>query len=198
MKLKELKRDVDSLGHVNKTINSFKKTWVKHLKPNSNSHLPFLQNLDDDTKKQVNNNLENYRKIMAELNNVQFTQEKLSTLAQSLIDLKLTSFNGDNMKPRIIMNKFIHDDFMNLKTIVDEVNQFEFNLKNLNEIYHQTNHLITNNLPLEHSVTFMDSSHKNHLNTMGVICDRQKTLLKHMGQEFIHLTRNIKKIPGRK
>ncbi len=193
MKLRELKREIDSLKNVDKTIVEFRTSWLKKIKRNTNQHFPFLLELDKGIKKEVNNNLFSYQKIFSEFRHSHFTQEKLSSLAKYLVDLKLASINEDKKKSKLLIDKFIKDDFLNLKKVVSEVSDFDFNLKNMKTIYDQTNKIIVKELQLEESVIFMDASHKDHLNSLLLVSKKQKKLLKVLGKEFISLVRSMKK-----
>tara|TARA_Y100000310_G_scaffold313887_1_gene362767 strand:+ start:739 stop:1332 length:594 start_codon:yes stop_codon:yes gene_type:complete len=193
MQLRELKKEIEGLSHINKTLLYFKESWIKQIKPNTNRQFPFLQCLDEKTKKRINNHLSHYPKLFQELKYVQYTQEKLASLAQYLIELKLSSLNGDENKPKILVSKFIHDDYLKLKNLVDEVQQLEFNINNLKILYDKVNRLLLRNLPLEHSITFMDSPHKNYLNSLLLVSKKKKKLLKGLGKEFVSLTKQMKK-----
>ena len=193
MQLRQIKKEIDSLGHINKTLLDFKKSWLKQIKPNTNQQFPFLQDLTESKKKKINNHLQSYPKLFQELQYAQYTQEKLSSLAQYLVELKLTSLNGDENKPKMLVNKFINDDYLKLNNLVDEVKQLDYNLSNLKLIYNKVNRLLLRNLPLEHSISFMDSPHKNKINTLLLISKKQKNLLKIIGNQFLMLTKQMKK-----
>lgn len=193
MEIKELKKEIDGLTRVDKSLNGFKESWLKKIQSNTNKEQLFLQELDEGDKKEINGYLEAYQKIFNQLSYAKFTQEKLSSLAQCLIELKLTSLNGDRNKPKMLVNKFIKDDFLGLKQLVDELNQFDFNLKNLNLIYEKTNQLLLQKMPLEYSVALLDGAHKNHLNSLFLTSQKQKKLLKGLGKEFISLAKDMKK-----
>lgn len=193
MELKELKKEINNLDNADKTLSKFKNSWIKQIKGNTNKHFPFLQELDSGLKKEINDSMLSYQKVLEQLKYASFTKEKLSSLAHYLIELKLTFLNKDKKKSKVILDKFIRDDFLRLKVMIDEVNQFEFNLKNLKQVYNQINKTLLPKLPLEHSLAFMDSPHKNHLNSLFLVCGKQKKLLKVLGKEFISLARETKK-----
>ncbi len=193
MELKELKKEINSLTGVDKILSKFKNSWLKQIRPNTNQQFPFLQELDEGIKKETNDHLLAYQKIFNQLEYVRFTQEKLSSLAHYLIELKLTTLNKDKHKSKVLLNKFINDDFLKLKSLVDEVNQFGFNLNGLKQIYNQVNQMLLQNIPLEHSVALMDSPHKDHLSSLFLSSKKQKKLLKILGKEFISLAKEMKK-----
>ena len=91
MEIKELKKEIDSLSNVNKVLLNFKKSWLKKIKANTNQDFPFLQELDEGVKEEINDYLVSYQKIFGELKYAQFINEKLSSLAHYLIELKLIS-----------------------------------------------------------------------------------------------------------
>lgn len=193
MGLKELKKEINSLTNVDEVLLKFKNSWVRQIKSNTNQQFPFLRELDENIKKEVNDCLLSYQKIFTQLKYARFTQEKLSSLAQYLIELKLTCLNDNKRKSKVLINKFINDDFLKLKNLVDEVNQFEFNLTNLKNIHNNVNQMLLNNVSLENSVALMDSPHEKYLNSLFVISQKQKKLLKVLGEEFVSLAKEMKK-----
>lgn len=193
MELKELKKEIDRLERVDAVLFKFKKSWLKQIKPNTNKQFPFLRRLDSKTKKQLNLKLETHQKVFNQLRYARFTQEKISSLAHYLIELKLASFNGDTKKPQAILNKFINDDFLKLTNVINEADQFEFNLNNLKQIYDESNILVSEQLNLEDSLLFMGAEHQQHLASLFEISHKQKKLLKSLGVEFISLVKEMKK-----
>lgn len=193
MQLKELKGEIDALAKVEKVLASFKNSWLKPIRFNTNKYYSFLQQLDPQTKTQLNFYLDASQQLLHQLAYAPFTKEKLSSLAHYLIELKLASFNGDQTKPKAIINKFIKDDFLNLRQLIDEANQFEFDLKQLKLIYYKVNRLLLPQLSLEHSVAFIDAPHKSHLRSLLAASEKQKKLLKILGKEFVSLVKEMKK-----
>ncbi|MFH1682457.1 MAG: hypothetical protein ABIA37_01550 [Candidatus Woesearchaeota archaeon] len=193
MELKELKKEIDGMERVDLLLLKFKKSWLKQIKPNTNKQFPFLNKLDAKTRKQLNVNLETHQKVFNQLRYARFTQEKISSLAHYLIELKLASFNGDTKKPQVLINKFINDDFLKLTNVINEVDQFEFNLTNFKQIYDGVNNLVSEQLTLEESLLFMGAAHQEHLAALFQISQKQKKLLKSLGTEFIALVKEMKK-----
>ena len=189
MEIKELKKEIDSLPDLNKVLSNFRKFWLKEIKKNTNPDFAFLQKLEEGAKKEINSYLKNCQEIWGELGYAQFINEKLSALAHYLLELKLTSLNGDKKKSKMIMKKFITDEFLSLKQLVEEVKNFELNLKKLRQVYDKVNQQILEEVSLEESVRLMDAPHKNYLNSLFLICRKQKRLLKSLGEEFIYLSR---------
>ncbi len=193
MELKVLKKELAGLDKAGKVLADFKDSWIKQIKKNSNQHFPFLLELNKGVKKEINNCLSSYQQVLSQLKYASFTQEKLSSLAHYLVELKITVLNDDKRKSKMIVGKFIKDDFLKLKVLVDEVRQFESNLKDMEQVYNQVNKIIAPRLSLEHSLVFMDSPHRNHLDNLFSVCDKQKNLLKSLGKEFVSLTREMRR-----
>ncbi|MBR9683878.1 hypothetical protein GOV03_05050 [Candidatus Woesearchaeota archaeon] len=193
MELKELKKEINGVANIDENLLNFKNAWLKQIKHNTNQHFPFLQELDPVTRKEINNNLSTYQKIFNQLKYAQFTQEKLASLAHYLVELKLTCINEDKTKSKRLVNKFLRDDFLKLHNLVDEVHQFTFNLDSLTQLYHRTNKLVLQNIPLEHSLTFVNSPHEKHLKSLVAISQKQKELLRILGTEFISLAKEMRR-----
>lgn len=189
MSLRELKREIDGLTNPNKLLFQFRNSWIKVIKNNTNQNFSFLQELEPKLKKEINQQLLFFQKILSQLNSFQFTQEKLSLLAQSLIELKLTSLNKDQLKPKLLIKKFLRDDFLNLNILIKEITQLERNLIQLQQIYQQVNSLIIQHLSLEQSLAFLEAPHRNQLQALFSLLKKQKKLLVVLGKEFLSLVR---------
>ena len=115
MDLREIRRETESLTNISETTDNFKKNWIKPLRKTSNKHLSFIKNLDEDTKKELKHRLDTVHKHINSLGQDQMINDKLKTYSRYLIELKLTTFNGDQNKSKVITNSLLNDDFMNLK-----------------------------------------------------------------------------------
>ena len=192
MDLRELKREVDGLGDIDKNLRQMKSSWIKQIRKGSNQEFNFLNQLDDNSKKNLNDKLIVFNGLHKQLRRGQIVNEKLKTLAHYLVELKVASLSGDKRKPKILVRRFLSDEFTGLHSLVNEVKEFELNLNNLTDVYDEINLHLAGVLPLEHSVALLDSPHKNYLNKLKVISTKQKRFVKLVGKHFIFMAKSMK------
>lgn len=196
MNLRELKKEVKALLNIEHNVKKFKENWPKPklLRTNTNNHLSFLNDLHPEFKKALNKKLSSAKEDLDYIQYSQMINEKLFHYARYLIELKLTTFNDDRRKSKLITNRFLNDDFLNLKETIFQIKSFENCVKNLSEHYDDVNQLLNKNLSLDERVIFLNLPHKHYLNNLKDISQKQKTIVKELGKHFIDLvkqTRNI-------
>src|SRR3989344_381137 len=98
MDLRELKKEVHSLPDLSEHLQKFQQHWIKPIKTNTNKHLPFLQNIPSKKKQEINAALFSVQKKMKELEHAQVLNHKLQEYVRHLIELKLTTLNGNKAK----------------------------------------------------------------------------------------------------
>jgi hypothetical protein len=190
MDLREIKKEVAVLPELNNALKKFQNSWIKPIRSNTNSHLPSLAKLDKTQRQDFNQLLSETHKIITELKSSQLIHQKLNSYARHLIEMKLTMFNDDNNKHKMLVNKLVNDEFFNLKNTINDIKHFNKNVQSLTSQYHSVNELLHTHLSLEDSLTFMEESHLSHLNTLNLSAKKQKHLVKHLGEHFIKLAKN--------
>ena len=165
MDLREIRKEVNSLPNIQKDLKNFKDNWVKPFKKNTNLHLPFLKDLDKDTKKELNQKLLLLQNTLKDIGESQVINDKLQHYSRYLIEMKLSTFNGDEMKSEVLSNQMLNDDFMNIKNTITEVKSFAERVENLQQQYEEVSELLHQNLSLDQIIYFMDLPHKKYLNS---------------------------------
>lgn len=194
MELREIKKEVHSLLNIEENFKLFKQHWLKPLKKNSNQHLPFLDNLDQETKKELNQKLHQLKDNLNNIETSQIINDKLRHHARDLIELKLTNFNGDNQKSEVLTNQFLNDDFLNLKQTISQIKNFDEDVSELAEQYHEINELLQQKLSLEEVLFYLDLPHKLYLYNLVKTAHKQKTIVREMGRHFVSITREKRKL----
>lgn len=193
MDLRELKKEVHSLPNLSEHLQKFQQHWVKPIRANTNKHLPFLQNLPIEKKQEINTKLFFVQQKMKELEHAPIVNQKLQEYARYLIELKLTTLNGNKNKATYIMNLLLEDEFLNTKNLLHDIKYLEKNIKSLAYKYHHLNELLQKEAPLEESVHFMYLPHREHLQALLFTSRKQKTVAKQLGEHFVSLAKQIRR-----
>ncbi|MDP3990597.1 MAG: hypothetical protein Q8Q01_05330 [archaeon] len=194
MNLRDAKQEIRSLQNVQENLKEFQNSWIKPIRANTNKHLPFLQNLSDKTKTEINNHLKDLQDIIPSIHASQIINEKLHYYSRYLVDLKLTIFRDDASKSKQITNRLLNDDVLSMKNIINEVKISQTGMRMLFKKYEVVNGLLEKELSLENSLQFMELSHKKHLTTLLETSEKQRRLVHALGQEFIKLVKTQKKV----
>jgi len=187
MDLKDIRKEVDSLHHIEENLNKFKDNWIKPIKKNSNKHLPFMKNLNQDSKKEIHNKILNLKNTFDEIKSSQIINDKLKHYSRYLIELKLTTFNEDQHKSEVITNQLLNDDFMNFKNTLTQIKALEGNVEHLQQQYHEVNDLLHKHLSLEEAVFFMEIPHLKYLHNLLQITKNHKVISRNIGTNMIAL-----------
>ncbi len=193
MVLREIKKEVDNLANVEKNLRKFQDNWIKPLRTNTNSHLPFVKELDHETRKMINRKMALFQEELAEIKASQAINEKLGYYARYLIELKLTTLQDDYSKSKMITNRMLNDDVLNLSQTIEDVKSFDEKVQKLVTHYNEVNELLQKSLSLEEVVFFMDLPHKMYLQNLLKIAQKQKTLVRDLGKNFISLAKETRK-----
>ena len=185
MDLREVKKEVESLANVEESLERLEECW---LKPSS----PFLQNLTEKDKEELNRKLAGLGRSFNGLKEGQRINEKLKHYARYLIELKLTTLNGDKEKSVLITNRLLNDEFLNFQRTIAEINSFKEQVDGLHSSYQQVNEWLQNKLTLEESLEFMDQPHKLHLQAVLKTAEKQKAVIKKLGEQLVELTRQTR------
>jgi len=189
MELRELRKEVHELTDLDKLSKQFQDSWIKPLKSNTNIHLPFLQNLSPEVKQELNHQILNLKENWNYIKSAQIINQKLAHHIRYLIELKLTTFNGDEQKSKVITNSLLNDDFFNIRQTIQQVQSFEEHLKKFSKGYHQLNDYLHQNLKLEDGILFTELPHQKHFNKIKSVAQQQKKIVRHLGNHFIYLVK---------
>jgi len=187
MDLRQLKKEVEGLPRVDTAISDFQQNWVKLLRVNSNSHLPFVQVFSSDVRKQINSYLGPFQNLMLEIRQGQNINEKLFHYARSLVELKLTTLNGDARKAKLITTRLLKDEVFNMAQTIEEVREFEHNVTKLSKVYAVVNEIMEEHLSLEEKIHFTQLPHRKYVETLVKTAAVQKQLMGEVGKQFVSL-----------
>lgn len=191
MDLRQLREEIQALPSLDKTVHLFLDHWAKPLR--SKSRLPSLQKMPGVQKKELHQNLAEVQDYAAAVRTGQRLQEKCHSYIHHLIELKLTTFNGNTQKSKMILSKFLYDEVFNFKQALVEQMYLEQAMKELRKQYHHVNETLHKHLSLEDALTFDEMPHAPHLRAIAKTVDKQKKLLKELGEHFIALAKETRK-----
>lgn len=189
MNLRELKKEVHSLSDVSKNIDQFQDNWLKPIKSSTNKHLPFLKKIPEEVKDEINLKIYSMQKNAEKIKHSQIISQKLQYYSRYLIELKLTTLNGDMKKSEMITNRLLNDDFLKIKNTIIDIKSFDENLKEFSKQYHEVNKLLEKKLSLDEALFLMDLPHRLYLYNLLKTSKKQKTIVRHMGRHFISLVK---------
>ena len=193
MDLRELKKETSSLPNLSEHLQKFQQHWIKPIRANTNKNLPFLQDLSEKKKQEINGQLFAFQQKLKEIEHGQVVNQKLQEYAKYLIELKLTTLNGNQAKANYITKLLLQDEFLNTKYLIHDIKYLEKNVKSIAYKYHHINDLMQKEAPLEESVQFLHLPHKEHLQTILSTSRKQKILVKHLGEHFISLAKQMRR-----
>ena len=199
MNLREIRKEVHSLPNIEKDLKNFKDSWIKPFRKNTNLHLSFLKNLDKGTKKELNQKLLQLQSTFKNIEESQVINNKLQHYSRYLIEMKLSTFNGDEMKSEVLSNQMLNDDFMSIKNTITEVKSFAGRVENLQQQYEEVSELLHQNLSLDQIIFFMDLPHKKYLKSLLKTSEKQQKIVRQIGRHFIALTKQtqLRKTPSK-
>jgi hypothetical protein len=187
MELKEIRKEVESLHNIEENLKNFQNNWLKPIRKNSNNHLPFIKDLDQNAKAQLQQKLANLNNTIEEIKSSQMINEKLKHYSKYLIEMKLSTFNDNQEKSKVITHQFLNDDFMNLKNTLTQIKAFEGNVNYLHQEYHQINELLHKHLSLEEALFFMEMPHLKYLNNLLELAKNHQKISRNIGKNMIAL-----------
>ena len=184
MELKELKRDVENLPDIKEILNGLKKNWIRSL--NDKKHqFSMFEKITPDKTKQINCHLKEISRRIEQILEVSSIKARLNTYARYLVELKLTSLNGDTNKSKIIANSIVYDDFLNIKNTINDHLAIENHISSLINSYHKALELFNQELSLEDYLQLMDLEHKKYINSLQKLQSKQKKLLHSLGSKLL-------------
>ena len=191
-----MKKEVQSLSPIKEDVAEFQKNWVRPIRSNTNSHLPFIQEFSKDVKKELNAKLSQLNEVLQNIKESQTINDKLKHYTNYLIELKLNSLRGNHTMSKTITNNFLNDDFLNLNQTINEIQSFDLHIQTLVKNYDQINQFIHREISLEETLFFMDLPHKKYLYSLIKTAEKQKKIVRHIGRHFVPLAKEVEKNNG--
>lgn len=190
MDLRTLRQDVHHLPNIPQNIEKLQQNWIKPLRTNTNSHLPFLQNLPTQTKKELNRKLTLFYETLGSVRRGATIHEKLQAYAHYLVELKLASLRNDPQKASMITNRLLKDEFLGLSQTLTDVQDYADVVGMLEEQYQEINQLLEKHLSLDEALFFMDLPHRIYLATLVKTARDHKRIARDLGRHFVEMAKS--------
>lgn len=190
MDLRTLRQDVQSLPNISEHIEKLQQNWLKPLRTNTNSHLPFLQKLHPDVKKELNQKLASFYDTLSSVRRGTTIQEKFQTYAHYLVELKLASLRDDSHKATMITNSLLKDDFLRLSQTLTDVQDYADVISMMEEQYQEINQLLEKHLSLEEALFFMELPHRIYVATLVKTARDHKRIARDLGRHFVEMAKS--------
>lgn len=196
MGLQELKQEIRELPDISSDLKDFKNTWVKPLRRGQNNHSvqEQLHDMHDDHKSHVHASLRDFYGQFNNLNEHVVLKDKLQAVSAALVEMKLLSLQGaeNSGKMEFLQGKIMQDPEFSIQSVISQVKSFDEDLRNVENMYHDINGYLHQNLSLEHSVALMQLPHYAYLKSLQLTNQKQKQIVKKLGREFVSLQRKLK------
>ena len=187
MHLREIKKEAEKLTDISKIVNDFNGRWLKPIRRNTNSRFPSLQNISVEERKKINRLLTEFDRDLQEISFNQSINNKLLHHSRYLIELKLTTFNGDKSRGEMLTNHLLNDDFINIQQTITDIKEFDLSINSLDSKYKNISGLLNNHFSLEENISFSEANFLFQINSLKKIVDKQKELVKLLGGSFVEL-----------
>jgi len=188
--LKQLRQEILQLPNLSEIVQNFQNNWINPLRSN-NAHLPFLKKLPPQTKTLLNEKLIKLDNTLTSLKNSQHIHERMHNHSHDLIELKLTTLNGNKAKQKLLTNKLTNDEFSSIKNTVKHVKKFQEETFALNQQYQEVNQLLEKQLSLEEIVYYMNLPHRKYLNTLIKTADNHQKIVRDLGRHFVTIAEEV-------
>ena len=176
------------LPNVEQAIVQFQEHWIKPIRTNGNYRFSFLEKMDVKTQKELKQKLADSQALCKEIKSSQAIHDKLSQYSRYLVELKLTSFRGDEKKSRVLTNQLLQDDHLRLSNTIAEIKNNEGKVQALEQKYHEVNALLEKHLSLEETLFLMELPHYKYLKNLLKITEKQKMIMRDLGHHFVSIT----------
>ena len=189
MELKQIKEEIHALPEIQETLAKFQENWFRPLHQN-NAHFPFIKGLDRQTKTELIQHLAFLQPHLQVLSDSQILPDRLHHHAHNLVELKLTTFNGDRKKAKMLVNDLGHKESW-IKRTLAQVNNLHTSLLHLSQQYEEVNRLLEKKLSLEEMVYYMSLPHRKYLGTLLKTADHHQKIVRDLSHHFMSISEEL-------
>lgn len=192
MELRELKKEVYNLPDVRQDLHNFQAHWIKPLQGKSGIS---TKSFSSQPRKELGRRLVRAQNTLNSLQEGHSITQKLQQYARQLIELKLTTFNGDTPKSKAIIHLLLNDKFLNLTQTIQQVKAYDQQLVDLQQQYQDINEMVHHHLSLEEALYFMEMPHSRYLQNLVTLGEKHQALVRDVGRHFVSLTKQARRRP---
>lgn len=185
--IRKIKDEAENLGKIKEILENFEKSQSKIFQQHTKEHIGFVKQLGREQRKVLNILFLNYKNKLTSLFEYHSINESIDILAYYLGLLKVTLLSKDYATSRRLINKFVAQDGINLSFLIDNVKEFEGQIKDFRLSYLTLISTISGYLELEEkaNIQFKNLTQLSQLNK------KQKQLLHSIGTEFTKVSKQL-------
>lgn len=189
MDLRELKKEVEKLPSIELNYKGLHEHWYRPLTafPGTKDH--FMDKISAETQKDVRKKMALLQPHLQQLKMSHVLHEKYHSFARHLVELKLTTLNGDQKKGKMIVSALTKDDFLNLTNTIGQMKAFQLSMKAVSKGYQEINEMVSKELSLEEALYFMDLPHKRYVANLMKLSQDHSIIVRDLGRHFISLAK---------
>lgn len=189
LEIKELKKEILDLPNLEENFKKFQGSWIHPLGQN-NLHLPFLKGLDAQTKAELYGRLDELQSHCKVISESQVIHDRLHHHAHHLVELKLTTFNGDKNKAKMLTNDLTRDE-TGIKRTITHIRDLHNSLLHLSQQYEEVNLLLDKKLSLEQTVYYMSLPHRKYLNALVKTANHHQKIVRDLSHHFVSIAEEL-------
>ena len=190
--IREIKENIEQLEEVKKLLVAFEKSQSKKLQTHTKEHKEFLNDVDEEDKKTIVQNITSIRRINSSLVMHDEITNKLELLAYNLGILKTTLLTRDFKTTRHVMKKLLTQDDTSIKNVIGHTQKFKEDVVSLRSEYNRLLGNAENALPNLESKTEL-SSKNAALERLETLHEKQKNILTMIAGEFSNVSKELLK-----
>ncbi len=193
MDIRQLKEETATLPNIEQLAEEFEQHYFPHITQHINKQHLLLHKLTPKQKKEFDGQLSQLKNFLHQIKYGQIVNEKITSLAHNLVELKIASLTNDHRKAKRLLNTFLRDEQLSIRRLIFEIPYLESQLSLLKQSTASILDQLSNSLPLEQKLKLTEGSHKQTLSNMLKVPKQQKKYLSLIGKNFITLMRDLKK-----
>ena len=190
--IREIKENIEQLEEVKKLLVSFEKSQSKILQTHTKEHKEFLNNIEDEDKKTIVQNITSIRRINSSLVMHDEITNKLELLAYNLGILKTTMLTKDYKTSKHIMKKLLTQEDTSIKHVIGHTQKFKEDVVSLRSEYNRLLGNAENAIPNLESKAEL-SSKNAALERLESLHEKQKNILTMIAGEFSNVSKELLK-----
>lgn len=189
MDLRELKKEVEKLPSIEVSFKGLHEHWYRPLTAYPGTKAHFMNSLSVESRKALKEKMVLLQPHLMNLKQNLTLHDQYRSFARHLVELKLTTINGDQKKAKMLVSTLAKDEFLNLKSTILKMKSFQESVKEVSRGYHEINELVSKDLSLEEALFFMDLPHKRYVANLMKLSQDHSYIVRDLGRHFVSLAK---------
>lgn len=193
MDVRELRKEVNALPQLSANVQKFQTNWLRPIRSNTNQHAPYINDLSNETKKQINTKLQSIQEHLSNIKNADQINDKLSMYMRYLVELKLANMQDNHSKAQVLSNRLASDDVLKMSTTISQIKQAQVSVSLIKNHYEEINDLLSKELSLDQTVHFLELPHQRYLATLLKTTQNHSKIISQIGRHFVPIAKKAAK-----